>query len=262
VVAASVSSLFALRLGDLGMPGADALVPLVFTLIIGTVVLQSATARPLARWLKVADPDPDGVLIFGSDEVARAIATALKEYKFQVLLADDDWDGISKARMGGLPVFFGNPTSQHAATHLDLTGIGRLLAMSQRRELNSLACMHYRQEFGRERVYRLRVLAQQDANARTAFAGSLRAKALFGSDMTHTRFAELLAAGWRIKSNALTEAFGWPEFLAQHGADAVLLFGIESNGRLRVASNRRKTEPRAGWNVIALVPPASEPAAA
>ena len=260
VVAASVSSLFALRLGDLGVPGADALVPLVFTLIIGTVVLQSATARPLARWLKVADPDPDGVLIFGSDEIARGIASALKEHKFQVLLADDDWDGISKARMDGLPVFFGNPTSQHAATHLDLTGIGRLLAMSRRRELNSLACMQYRQEFGRERVYRLRVLAPQEANARSSFAGSLRAKALFGDDMTHTRFAELLEGGWRIKSNALTETFGWPEFLTQHGAGAVLLFGVEPNGRLRVASNRRKTEPRAGWRVIALVPPAQESA--
>lgn len=262
VVAASVSSLFALRLGDLGVRGADALVPLVFTLIIGTVVLQSATARPLARWLKVADPDPDGVLIFGSDAVARGTGAALKEHKFQVLLADDDWDGISKARMNGLPVFFGNPTSQHAAMHLDLTGIGRLLAMSGRRELNSLACMQYRQEFGRERVYRLRVLAPQDANARSSFAGSLRAKALFGNDMTHTRFAELLDAGWRIKSNALTDAFGWPEFLAQHGADSVLLFGIEPNGRLRVASNRRKTEPRAGWNVIALVPPSPDAAVA
>jgi len=99
------------------------------------------------------------------------------------------------------------------------------------------------------------VLAPQDANARSAFAGSLRAKALFGSDMTHTRFAELLEAGWRIKSNALTETFGWPEFLAQHGAEAVLLFGIESNGHLRVANTHRTTEPRAGWSVIALVPP-------
>jgi hypothetical protein len=259
VVAASVSSLFALRLGDLGVPGADALVPLVFTLIIATVVLQSATARPLARWLKVADPDPDGVLVFGSDEVARGIAAALSEQKIQVLLADDDWDGISKARMEGLPVFFGNPTSQHAATHLDLTGIGRFLAMSKRRELNSLACMQYRREFGRERVYRLRVLAPQDANARAAFAGSLRSKALFGGDMTHTRFAGLLEAGWRIKSNALTETFDWPAFLAQHGTDSVLLFGIEPTGRLRVVNNRRKTEPRAGWNVIALVPPAQEP---
>jgi NhaP-type Na+/H+ or K+/H+ antiporter len=190
IVAASVSSLFALRLGELGMSGAEALVPLVFILIIATVVLQSATARPLARWLKVADPDPDGVLIFGSDAVARGIAKALTEQKFQVLLADDDWDGISKARMDGLATFFGNPTSQHAALHLDLTGIGRLLAMSNRRESNSLACLHYRQEFGRERVYRMRVLAPKDASNRAAFAGSLRAKALFGSEMTHARFAE------------------------------------------------------------------------
>jgi NhaP-type Na+/H+ or K+/H+ antiporter len=262
IVAASVSSLFALRLGELGMPGAEALVPLVFTLIIATVVLQGATARPLARWLEVADPDPDGVLIFGSDEVARGIAKALAEQDFQVLLADDDWDGISKARMDGLATFYGNPTSQHAALHLDLTGIGRLLAMSNRRESNSLACLHYRQEFGRERVYRMRVLAPEDASNRAAFAGSLRAKALFGSDMTHARFAELLQAGWQIKSSALTDAFGWPEFLAEHGAGAVLLFGIEPGGRLRVANNRRKTEPKSGWRVIALVPPEPESAAA
>jgi NhaP-type Na+/H+ or K+/H+ antiporter len=261
IVAASVSSLFALRLGDLGLPGADALVPLVFILIIATVVLQSATARPLACWLKVADPDPDGVLIFGSDAVACGLGQALAEAKFKVLLADDDWDGISRARMAGLPTFFGNPTSQHAAEHLDLTGIGRLLAMSNRRELNSLACLQYRQEFGRERVYRLRVLAPEDASDRASFAGSLRAKALFNGEMTHTRFAELMAAGWRIKSNALTETFGWPEFLTQHGVDAVLLFGVEPNGRLRVVSNRRKTEPKSCWMVIALVPPAQGAAA-
>lgn len=256
IVAASVSSLFALRLGDLGIPGAEALVPLVFMLIIGTVVLQSATARPLARWLGVADPEPDGVLIFGSDAVARDIGVALVEQKVQVLLADDDWDGISHARMAGLATFYGNPTSQHAALHIDLTGIGRLLAMSGRRELNSLACLQYRQEFGRERVYRLRVLAPEDASDRAAFAGSLKAKGLFAGDLTHARFAELLAAGWQIKANALTDAFGWNDFVAQHGAGVVLLFGIEPNRRLRVVNSTRKTEPRSGWTVIALVPPA------
>jgi NhaP-type Na+/H+ or K+/H+ antiporter len=262
VVAASVSSLFAIKLASLGMPGAEALVPLVFILIIATVVLQSATARPLARWLRVAAPDPDGVLIFGSDQVARGLGKALADQKFQVVLADDDWGGISAARMAGLSTFYGNPTSQHAALNLDLTGIGRLLAVSTRRELNSLACMHYRQEFGRERVYRLRVLAPADANDRSAFAGSLRAKALFGGEMTHTRFSELLDAGWRIKTNALTDAFEWPDFVAQHGVGSVLLFAIEPGGRLRVVNNSRKTEPRNGWTVIALVPPAAEGTAA
>jgi hypothetical protein len=255
IVAASVSALFALRLQELGVGGADALVPLVFILIIGTVVLQSATARPLARWLKVAEPEPHGVLVFGADAVARAVAKALANAQFRVLVADDNWDGIRAARMAGLATFYGNPTSQHADRNLDLTGIGRLLAMSTRRELNSLTCVHYRQEFGRERVYRLRNLPADQNNGRAAFAGSLQAKALFGDDMTHARFAELLDAGWQVKSTALTATFDWPNFIERHGSSSVLMFGIEANGTLRVASNRRELEPKPGWTVIALVPP-------
>jgi len=258
VVAASVSSLFALRLADLGMEGADILVPLVFILIIGTVVLQSVTARPFACWLKVADPDPHGVMIFGSDHVARTVAQALVEQDFRVLMVDDDWEGIRDARMAGLPTFYGNPTSQHAALHLDLTGIGRLLAMSTRRELNSLTCMQYRQVFGRERVYRLRILAPEQSHDRAAFAGSIQSKVLFGDAMTHARFNEALAGGWRVKATALTETFDWPQFQEQAGSDAVLLFGIGPNGGLRVASNKRDIEPKPGWTVIALTPPSAD----
>ncbi|HET6586408.1 MAG TPA: sodium:proton antiporter [Oleiagrimonas sp.] len=255
VVAASVSSLFALRLSELGMRGADELVPLVFILIIGTVVLQSVTSRPLARWLKVADPDPNGVMIFGSDHVARTVAKALIEQKFRVLIVDDDWEGISAARMAGLSTFYGNPTSQHAAVHIDLTGLGRLLAMSTRRELNSLTCMQYRQVFGRERVYRLRILAPEKSHDRAAFAGTIQSKVLFGDAMTHARFSEMLATGWRVKTTQLTDAYDWPQFVERNGGDTVLLFGIEANGSLRVVANKREIEPKAGWTVLALVPP-------
>jgi NhaP-type Na+/H+ or K+/H+ antiporter len=255
IVAASVSALFALRLDALGVAGAEALVPLVFTLIIGTVILQSATARPLAIWLKVAEPEPRGVLIFGSDVVARAIGKALDEAGFRVVLADDDWDGIRQARMDGLATFFGNPASPHAERHLDLTGIGRLLAVSTHRERNSLACVHYRQEFGREKVYRLRNLTPQENTDRAALAGSLLAPPLFDETMTHGRFADMLEQGWRIKSTRLSATFDWPHFIEQYGSNTVLMFGVEEKGALRVASAKRELEPRPGWTVIALVPP-------
>ena len=256
IVAASVSALFALRLNALGVAGAGALVPLVFILIIGTVVLQSATARPLAKWLKVAEPEPRGLLIFGSDEVARAIGKALDEAGFRVMLADDDWDGIRQARMDGLPTFFGNPASPHAERHLDLTGIGRLLAVSTHRERNSLACVHYRQEFGRDKVYRLRNLTPQESTDRAALSGTLLAPPLFDEEMTHGRFAEMLEQGWRIKSTKLSTTFDWPHFIEQHGSNTVLMFGVEEKGALRVASTKRELEPKPGWTVIALVPPA------
>lgn len=257
IVAASVSALFALRLEELGVPGADALLPLIFTLIIGTVVLQSATARPLAIWLKVAEPEPRGVLIFGSDAVARAVGKVLGEAGFRVVLADDDWDGIRQARMDGLTTFFGNPASPHAERHLDLTGVGRLLAMSTHRERNSLACVHYRQEFGREKVYRLRNLTPQENTDRAALAGSLLAPPLFDETMTHGRFAEMLEQGWRIKLTKLTDTFDWPQFVEQYGSNSVLMFGVEEKGLLRVASTKRELEPKSGWTVIVLVPPSS-----
>ncbi|HAG92525.1 MAG TPA: sodium:proton antiporter, partial [Gammaproteobacteria bacterium] len=49
IIAAAVSALFALRLSQLGFEGADLLVTLTFVVIIGTVVFQSLTAKPLAR---------------------------------------------------------------------------------------------------------------------------------------------------------------------------------------------------------------------
>jgi hypothetical protein len=256
IVAAAVSALFALRLAELDVAAAETLVPLVFILIIGTVVLQSATARPLAAWLGVAEPEPRGVLVFGADVVARAVAKALHDGGIRVVLADDDWDGIRRARMEGLTTFFGNPASSHADRHLELSGIGRLLAMSTHRERNSIACLHYREEFGRDKVYRLRNLGPEETTERAALAESLLAPPLFEEAMTHGRFADLLAQGWRIKSTRLTATFDWPHFVEQYGSTSILLFGIEEKGALRVASTKRELEPRAGWLVIALVPEA------
>ncbi len=255
IVAASVSALFALRLDELGVAGAEALVPLVFILIIGTVVLQSTTARPLARWLQVAEPEPNGVLVYGSDEVARTIAGALLAAGFRVTLADDDWDGIRVARMQGMNTFFGNPASPYAERYLDLSGLGCFLAMSTHRERNTLASVRYRQEFGRRNVYRLRHLTPQENTERAALPGSVLAPPLFDEDMTHARFAHMLDEGWRVKSTRLSGSFDWPQFLAQYGVTSVLLFGVDEKGRLHVATSKLDLQPRPGWTVLVLVSP-------
>ena len=255
IVAASVSALFSLRMAHVGVPGNEKLVPLVFILIIGTVVFQSATSRPLARWLKVAEPEPHGLLLYGSDVVARGIGKVLKEAGFHVLLADDDWDGIRRARMEGLNTFYGNPVSAHADRNLDLVGIGQMLGLSTHRERNSLACLHYQQELGREKVYRLRNLASQEASHRKALNDRLLVPALFEEGMNHARFAELLTLGWRIKSTKLTATFDWPHFIEQYGSSSMLMFGVDEKAVLRVVAERRELEPRPGWTVIVLVPP-------
>lgn len=256
IVAAAVSALFALKLEALGRPGADTLVPLIFILIIATVVVQSASARPLARLLRVTAPDPTGVLIYGSNPVALAMANALRERDVPVLVADDNWNGIRTARMQGLETYFGNPTSLHASRYLNLSAMGRLLAMSTHREMNTIACLRYREQFGRSRVYRLRNLAPGEGSDRIVMASPLLAPPLFTDEMTNARFQERLDQGWRVKSTLLGEEFDWSSFLDQYGDDVCLLFAQTDKGVLRIASAKRPLQPKPGWTVTALVPPA------
>lgn len=91
IVAAAVSSLFAFRLEAKGFDEAVLLVPLVFIVVIATVVLQSLTALPIARKLKVTEPATDGYLIIGANKVALRIAKALINKGISVKVADTNW---------------------------------------------------------------------------------------------------------------------------------------------------------------------------
>src|SRR5690606_31388777 len=124
IVAAAVSALFALRLGNSGLEHVNQLLPLTFLVIIGTVVLQSATARPIASLLGVAEPEPTGFLIVGANPLARAVGSALQELDVPVRLSDSDWDSIAAARMVGLPTYYGSPVSEHARGNLNMAGLG------------------------------------------------------------------------------------------------------------------------------------------
>ncbi len=155
IVAAAISALFALKLIDDGVAGAQLLVPLTFMVIIGTVVLQSLTARPIARLLGVAEPSPKGFLVVGANDVARQIGLALKKYDCRVMMTDSNWDYIRAARMAGLETYYGNAVSSHADEYLDLIGVGHLLALTPDKHFNAVVTNHYETDFGQRNIFRL-----------------------------------------------------------------------------------------------------------
>ena len=71
IVAAAVASVFADRLTEAGIPGAEQLVPVTFFLIVGTVAIYGLGAAPLARALKVSSAEPQGVLFAGATPLIR-----------------------------------------------------------------------------------------------------------------------------------------------------------------------------------------------
>ncbi len=227
---------------------------MTFMVIIGTVVIQSASAGPLANWLKVSEPEPRGVLIIGANNVSRAIAKELKELGFRTLLTDTNWEHIRAARMDGLKTYYGNAVSDHADRHLDLVGIGRLFAMSRRPALNALACLRYKNELGVNNVFSLQTPEEKEAKEKQVIARHYTGPRLFGKDITQAKLASLISKGADIRKTKLSENFDFTAYREQYQGKAIPLFAIDKKGNLRVFTSENGVKPDADWTIISLIP--------
>lgn len=254
IVAAAVSALFAIRLQEAGEEQAAILVPLTFMVIIGTVVLQSATSRGLAKALDVAEPSPKGFLIVGANAVARAVGAALKKNGFRVLLTDSSWENIRAARMEGLETFYGNPVSEYADQNLDLVGIGKLLALSPRHALNAMAGMRYRSEFGLQNIYTLAVgnTTNSMMEERHKAASEHRGYTLFDDELTFGKFASLLSKDVEVRTTKLSDEFNYEQLLDKGDDLLIPLFAIGPNGWIQIFVEGGEFSPSSGWSVISL----------
>lgn len=169
------------------------------------------------------------------------------------MLTDSNWENIRAARMAGLSVFYGNPVSMYADQKLDLVGIGRLLGLSARRELNALATMRYRLEFGEQNVFSL--AAPSDTDEKHGVAPEHRGGTLFDNELTYAKLASILAKGAEIRQTKLTDEFNFDAYLAAEGRQVWPLFGIDTRDRIHVFTTDtiRRRKPQAGWNIIGLV---------
>ncbi len=254
IVAAAVTALFAIRLREYGFEQAELLVPLAFLVIIGTVVLQSATAGLLARLLGVAEPEPKGFLIIGANPVARAIAVVLKKRGFSTLLTDSNWEHIKAARMLGLETYYGNPVSDHADWHLNLVGIGRMLGLSRHADLNALSGLKYRAEFGRNAIYTLKSSIDIDKSEKHTVSDEHRGNVLFGDGVTYAKLASLLSRGAQLRSTLLTEDFDFSAYCERNDTKVIPMFGLSKDSELRVFIAGKDWVPKPGWTIIGLVP--------
>ena len=113
IVAAAVSSVFALKMESLGIAGAEQLATITFGVIVGTVAIYGLAASPYARWLGLANQSIHGVLIAGADNWVRDFASELKSAGITVLLVDTNFNKISKARVAGLDAECANILNEH-----------------------------------------------------------------------------------------------------------------------------------------------------
>jgi hypothetical protein len=259
IVAASVASLFALRLREANYERSDELVPVVFTVIVGTVLVYGLTASWLSRRLAISVTRP-GFLIAGANPIAQAIAAALQAEGQDVLLVESRFDLVGKTRLLGLPVLYGSVLSQFVQEQIELTGIGRLLAMTPNEEVNSLAAMRFARIFGQEQVFQL---SPDDGHGgrKEKVAMELQGRPLFGEGVTFAELESRLEAGHVIKRTAITETFKFEDFKSLYGEAALPLFRRDEAGNLEPIVTGDPMTILPGQTLLSLVEPLTEPPA-
>ncbi|WP_160152872.1 sodium:proton antiporter [Microbulbifer sp. ALW1] len=255
IVAAAVSALFALKLDTIGLPKSELLVPMVFLVIIATVVLQSLTSKTVAKLLGVRAPYPNGYLLFGGAKFARMLAKDLMEKGVPVRIADTNWDAIREARMENIPTYYGNPISEHASLTMDLSTVGKVLVLSPYKQLNPLVTYHFEHILGDGSVLGLSSGTQEGRASHKVSEEYAKKLELFSDSASYSRLASLVAKGATIKTTRITEAFTIEDYRETYGNRATQLYAVDPQGKIHINTISHEFELTADWQLVSLIAP-------
>lgn len=239
IVAAAVTSLFSLELLNNSenltpkeLADSSMLLPLVFLIIVGTVIIQGSTAKVMAKWLGVERKEPQGVLFVGANEASRTIAYYFKEkLKIPVLMADTSRVSTSEAKAMQLPVFEGDILRDNVMEELDLSYIGKLFTLTPNSEINNLACAKFASELGEDHVYRLITKREMELTE----VGKPK-NLLFHGYADYNTLMQTVRNESEFKEQMLNSSTELEDFLMKNSKNIIPIFLCKANGVFRTIS--------------------------
>ncbi|NMH89005.1 cation:proton antiporter [Flavivirga algicola] len=155
IVAAGIASLFGSKLMKQGVEGAEYITPLVFMIVLGTVLLNATTARIFAKVVGVFLKKSEGILILGASQVSRLIGQYLVENQRHVVLIDSNQTNIQTAQELGLEAINTDVYSESLGDNIELSDIGFLMALTGSADINEYAIDKFGKQFGENGSFRL-----------------------------------------------------------------------------------------------------------
>lgn len=155
IVAAGIASLFGSKLVEKGVQGAELITPLVFMVVLGTVLLNATTARLVARWLGVFLERSEGILIVGASKISRLLGAYLKQNQKHVVLIDNNPSNVAQAKKLGIESMVANIYADNLTNNIELNDVGYLFAITGNPEINSYALKKFGAQFGENGTFRV-----------------------------------------------------------------------------------------------------------
>lgn len=243
VVAATVAGLFASKMVERGYPDAELMVPLVFSVIVLTVVLHGFSLRFVSRKLGLSSHGVEGILIVGASPWSTELALAVQKLGVPIRLVDSSWHRLRDARLKGVPVHYGEILSENSEERLDLSDMGYLLATSENDAYNALVSSAFAPHFGRDRVFQLALHTKADVER--GLRTQNRGRIAFSEHLHYEKLLTQFYQGWRFQVTTITQEFSFEDFLkASKKVEPLIL--LQKKGSLIFDTSRREVTPAVG----------------
>ena len=235
IVAAGIASLFGGKLIKQGVEGAEYITPLVFMIVLGTVLLNATTARLFAKLVGVFLEDSKGILIVGASKVSRIIGHYLVTNKRHVVLIDSNEKNIEKAKELGLEASITDIYSDNLLDDVELSDVGYLLALTGNPDINQYAINKFSRQFGENGSFRLASSQEIMDNDNVPKEGLFSYKHDFGSLIEVTRKYP------SIQEIDLEDKEHFEKLIEETNTDGEIipLFVKDPDGELHIISSRK-----------------------
>lgn len=257
VVAVATIGVLAPRLQAAGYKDADLLVPLMFALVLVTVLVHGLTLDRIARAFGLAAAVSNRLLIVGASPWTTEFARAFMESGANALVVDNSWHRLSGPRLAGIPVYYGEILSESAEATLELHDVGILLAATSNDAYNALVCTAFAPSMGRGQAFQLPMYAAEAGDPKGVTRG-MRGRIAFGEAALYEDLWRRLNQGWTFQKTHLTETYTLEKYLTDCPEGTLQLLRIKSGGDLELHAQSAPFTPVAGDIVISFGPSRKE----
>lgn len=253
IVAAGIASLFGSKLIRDGVEGAEYITPLVFMIVLGTVLLNATTARLFAKIVGVFLTKSEGILIVGASKVSRLISHYLETNGRHVVLIDSNQTNIKKAQDSGLEAINSNIYSDALLDNIELNDVGYLMALTGNSDINNYAINKFGTQFGENGSFRLITSTEMEDPHDNPKEG------LFSHTDDYVSLSDVAQKYPNINEYTIKDKSHYEELIEKtdQDKDIIPLFVKDLSGELEIISSYNKDvgEIKKGYKLVYLGKP-------
>ncbi len=254
IIAAAVAGLAGRALSDAGFRDGSLVLPLIFSVITGTVVLQGLSLTVFAGLLGLRSSDRPGLLIVGASPWSLALGSALHQADVPVVLADPSWASLRPARERGIATVAADVLSQRVDEVADTTDIDYVLAATDNDAYNALVCARLAPELGRERVHQL-ALQSGRLDRHAIPARDWRGKVVSEPGLDFHSLNDMIRTGWAFRLEAVDAVEAGLKIAEKHSDTEKLVLAIRADGSMAFHTPEQSAWLKSGDRVAVFAPP-------